>query len=76
MKGVAGVHSGGGDLGPMLSDWNRFRDVTPTSPHAQDVLWLASQQVTTGYPGGTFGGMIPVYRQDMAAFIHRLDNLG
>lgn len=61
---------------PMRSDWNRFRDVTPTSPHAQDVLWLASQQVTTGYPDGTFGGMIPVYRQDMAAFIHRLDNLG
>ena len=50
-----------------------FSDVTPGSPHADDVLWLAANGVTQGYPDGTFGGMRTVVRQDMAAFLHRMD---
>ena len=60
---------------PGSSDWSRFHDVNRLSPHAQDVLWLAHAGITTGYSDGTFRGMTPVYRQDMAAFLHRLDEL-
>ncbi|MGO5319570.1 leucine-rich repeat domain-containing protein [Bifidobacterium boum] len=60
---------------PSDADWKRFRDVTRDTPHAEDVLWLAHAGVSTGYADGTFGGMLPVYRQDMAAFLHRLDGL-
>ncbi|KFI68108.1 S-layer homology domain-containing protein [Bifidobacterium magnum] len=35
--------------------------------------WLAGTGISTGYEDGTFRGMTPVYRQDMAAFLHRLD---
>ncbi|MCF2562490.1 S-layer homology domain-containing protein, partial [Bifidobacterium boum] len=60
---------------PSDKDWKRFRDVSRDTPHAEDVLWLAHANVSTGYADGTFGGMLPVYRQDMAAFLHRLDGL-
>ncbi|MGO5319560.1 leucine-rich repeat domain-containing protein [Bifidobacterium boum] len=60
---------------PSDKDWRRFRDVSRDTPHAEDVLWLAHANVSTGYADGTFGGMLPVYRQDMAAFLHRLDGL-
>ena len=53
----------------------RFRDVTASTPHAADVRWLGGSGVAQGYPDGTFRGMTPVYRQDMAAFLHRLDSL-
>ena len=53
----------------------RFRDVNASTPHAADVRWLGGSGVAQGYPDGTFRGMTPVYRQDMAAFLHRLDSL-
>ncbi|PAU69219.1 internalin [Bifidobacterium italicum] len=59
---------------PGATDWKRFKDVDRSTPHAEDILWLASTGITTGYADGTFRGMTPVYRQDMAAFIHRLDD--
>ena len=52
-----------------------FRDVTDSTPHADDIRWLGGSGVSTGYPDGSFGGMVSVYRQDMAAFLHRLDSL-
>ena len=60
---------------PSSADWARFSDVNASTPHAEDILWLASTGITTGYEDGTYGGMIPVYRQDMAAFLHRLYGL-
>ncbi|MEE1295898.1 MAG: glycoside hydrolase family 25 protein [Bifidobacterium sp.] len=64
---------------PSASDWSRFTDVTTSTPHAEDILWLAHAGIAEGYTnadgGRSFGGMIPVYRQDMAAFIYRLANL-
>lgn len=60
---------------PSDADWKRFSDVNKNTPHAEDILWMAKESITTGYPDGTYGGMIPVYHQDMAAFIHRLYNL-
>ena len=52
-----------------------FGDVDASTPHADDIRWLAGSGVSTGYPDGTYRGMVSVYRQDMAAFLHRLDTL-
>ena len=40
-----------------------FSDVTSTTPHHEDIEWLAGQKITTGYEDGTFGGMRTVVRQ-------------
>lgn len=50
-----------------------FKDVNKNTPHAAEIGWLAGAGISTGYEDGTFRGMTPVYRQDMAAFLHRLD---
>ena len=52
-----------------------FSDVSDSTPHAGDIRWLGGSGVSTGYPDGTYRGMVSVYRQDMAAFLHRLDSL-
>lgn len=59
--------------------YTRFTDVVgafgtepPNTPHVADILWLADEGITTGYPDYTFRGTVPVYRQDMAAFLYRL----
>ena len=50
-----------------------FSDVVQgRTPHYEDILWLSDRKITTGYSDGTFGGMKPVLRQDMAAFLYRL----
>ena len=43
-----------------------------STPHNDDVQWLASSGISTGYPDGTFRPYIAVTRCDMAAFIRRL----
>ena len=47
------------------------------TPHATEILWLASEGISTGWPTGDgraeFRGMDTVKRQDMAAFLHRID---
>ena len=61
---------------PSSGDWAKFRDVDRSTPHAEDILWLAHSGIAQGYSDGTFRGMTPVYRQDMAAFLHRLASKG
>ena len=61
---------------PSAGDWAKFRDVDRSTPHAEDILWLAHSGIAQGYSDGTFRGMTPVYRQDMAAFLHRLASKG
>ncbi|MBW3091157.1 InlB B-repeat-containing protein [Bifidobacterium miconisargentati] len=55
---------------------NPFADVTEKTSHYKEILWLADTGIAKGYVAAngtvTFGGMTPVYRQDMAAFLHRL----
>ena len=55
---------------------NPFADVTEKTDHYKEILWLASTGISKGYTAEdgtvTFGGMNPVVRQDMAAFLHRL----
>lgn len=54
-----------------------FTDVNAKTPHYKEIQWLGGSGIAQGYrnANGTwrFGGMTPVFRQDMAAFIHRLD---
>ena len=49
-----------------------FNDVDVTTPHQEDIVWLAENGISTGYSGGLFKPMTDVYRQDMAAFLYRL----
>ena len=60
---------------PSASDWKRFSDVTRSTPHAEDVLWLAHAGISTGFPNGTFAPYANVARCDMAAFLRRLSKL-
>ncbi|MBW3091129.1 S-layer homology domain-containing protein [Bifidobacterium miconisargentati] len=56
---------------PSAEDQARFTDVNANTSHAKEIWWLASTGITKGYPNGTFGVGVPVYRQDMAAFLKR-----
>ena len=51
----------------------RFSDVDLSTPHAEDVWWLAAQGVSIGYDDGTFRPYEGVTRCDMAAFLYRTD---
>ena len=63
---------------PSEADWT-FADIDAGSPHAEDVLWLAHSGVSKGWDESngtkTFRPLNNVARCDMAAFLHRLDNL-
>lgn len=54
-----------------------FTDVTSRTPHVAEVRWLGGSGISQGYRNANgswrFEGMTSVYRQDMAAFLHRLD---
>lgn len=56
-----------------------FTDVNAGTPHVAEVRWLGGSGISQGYRNSDgswrFEGMTSTYRQDMAAFIHRLDNL-
>lgn len=52
---------------------SRFLDVDWDTPHHNDIWWLAVTGITTGYENGNYEGMWPVYRQDMAAFLYRIN---
>lgn len=57
---------------PTANDWKSFSDVNSSTPHAEDVLWLAHTGVSTGFADGTFRPYATIARCDMAAFLHRL----
>lgn len=55
----------------------RFKDVNSKTPHEADIQWLADNGISTGWKVGNlyeFRGMNNVVRQDMAAFLHRLND--
>lgn len=56
-------------------DGTSFPDVTDATSHADEIRWLATSQISQGYPDGTFRPMFAVTRQDMAAFLFRLAEL-
>ena len=49
-----------------------FHDAAASTPHLDDVSWLAASGISTGYPDGTFRPFVDVARCDMAAFLNRL----
>lgn len=55
-----------------------FVDVNRSTPHWQEIQWLGGAGISTGWntpQGAEFRGWESVRRQDMAAFIHRLNYL-
>jgi len=52
----------------------RFSDVPADSQFYDDIEWLASAGITSGFPDGTFHPAGPVERQALAAFLYRLAN--
>lgn len=61
---------------PSEADWKAFVDVDPSTPHAEDVLWLAHSEISEGWDIGSgkkeFRPYVSVARCDMAAFLYRL----
>lgn len=53
-----------------------FWDVDTSNPHFSSISWLSASGISTGYPDGTFHPMANVVRQDMAAFLKRIHDLG
>ncbi|MEW1819802.1 S-layer homology domain-containing protein [Arthrobacter sp. NPDC080031] len=49
-----------------------FSDVPAGAPFYNEIRWLASTRITTGYPDGTFHPGEAVSRAAMAAFLYRL----
>ncbi|WP_050994840.1 S-layer homology domain-containing protein [Arthrobacter sp. TB 23] len=49
-----------------------FRDVPSTSQFYTEITWLADQEISTGWPDGTFRPLQSVARDAMAAFLYRL----
>jgi hypothetical protein len=50
-----------------------FPDVPITSPFCGAIAWLKTQQASAGYPDGGFHPTTPMGRQEMAAFLYRLN---
>ena len=63
------------DWQPSEEQMDAFSDVDEDTPHFREVLWLGASGVSTGFPDGTYRPEVIVVRQDMAAFLHRLNDL-
>ncbi|MDK9331292.1 S-layer homology domain-containing protein [Propionibacterium freudenreichii] len=48
-----------------------FTDVNPSNQFYKEICWLASQNITTGWPDGSFRPLDNVNRDAMAAFLYR-----
>lgn len=69
-------YPGAADYTPTAADKAYFSDVDESTPHAEDIWWLASTGIARGWTEAdgshTYRGMDSVKRQDMAAFLARL----
>lgn len=48
-----------------------FSDVSTSNMFYKEISWLASRQISTGWPDGTFRPLLHVARDAMAAFLYR-----
>lgn len=75
LKRLADAAGKSGGVKPK-TDFNDVR--VGQTPHWAAIQWLGGSGISTGYRNANgswrFEGMTSVYRQDMAAFIHRLDS--
>ena len=67
-------------VGNQFKDWIpsdksmlRFTDVDSSTSHAKEIWWLGATGISMGFSDSSFGPLDSVARQDMAAFLHRLD---
>lgn len=49
-----------------------FSDVPPGHPFYTEIEWMAEEGLADGYADGSYGAVLPVSRQAMAAFLNRL----
>ncbi len=65
---------------PNASERAAFRDVDASTPHANEIFWLASSGISTGWNESdgskTFRPYNIVVRCDMSAFLHRMSDYG
>ncbi len=61
---------------PTEADKTPFSDVDSETPHANEIWWLESAGIATGFEDGTFRPYDSVARCDMAAFLHRVYDKG
>ncbi len=52
-----------------------FVDVPATAQFYKEIAWLASTEISTGWPDKTFRPVTPVNRDAMAAFMYRFNEL-
>jgi hypothetical protein len=50
-----------------------FTDVPQSHPFCTEITWMKENGIATGFGDGTYGPALPVTRQAMSAFIHRLN---
>ncbi|PWD52038.1 hypothetical protein C8046_16695 [Serinibacter arcticus] len=50
----------------------RFTDVAPTDQFYNEITWMRTRGLTTGYADGSYRPLEPVRRDAMAAFLYRL----
>lgn len=50
-----------------------FTDVPTSHPFFRAIVWLSRSGITTGYADGSFRPSQPVLREQVAAFLHRLE---
>ncbi len=55
------------------ADAPTFSDVPPGHRFVDEIRWLASEKITTGYGDGTFKPTTPITRQGIAAMFHRAE---
>jgi hypothetical protein len=51
-----------------------FTDVPVGAQFYKEITWLAKQEISTGYPDGTYRPLQPVNRDAMAAFMYRYNS--
>jgi hypothetical protein len=49
-----------------------FSDVSTSHTFFEDICWMDVEEISTGYPDGTYRPSAPVSRQAMSAFMYRL----
>jgi hypothetical protein len=57
--------------GPSVSP---FLDMTPASGFYREISWMKTAGISTGWADGTYRPADPVTREQMAAFIYRMDS--
>ncbi|RIJ70557.1 hypothetical protein D1871_18390 [Nakamurella silvestris] len=53
-----------------------YTDIAVTHPFCAEITWLKAQNITKGFDDGTFRGSSSTDRQTVAAFLHRLTQIG